>query len=221
MISKEKLQLIDQLYKKPFKYDRESQMVFDAKNAHVADIDQDGVSIRGWGRIQKLENPELIQDAFGELVTHLLNTGYGYDKFTTDEEIAIRLDERKRAIEICRQSQKEYEQDIENIKSLDKSKAADIRMIHLKAAAEEARQLGNAISGHNALTVALKVSDEDIIRENTNANFNTDEEILKCIHEPWHFFNTYVRINGQKPQKEMTQHDWNMMLEFGKKRRIL
>jgi len=32
------------------------------------------LNVRGWGRIQKLENPETVQDQIGEYIAALINT---------------------------------------------------------------------------------------------------------------------------------------------------
>lgn len=49
------------VYKPPFTYDLFGQMIFDSNHNLVADI-------RGWGRIQKMENPEGIQDEIGRQI---------------------------------------------------------------------------------------------------------------------------------------------------------
>jgi len=61
--------LIKGLYRKPFHYDEYGQSIYDANNDHVLDI-------RGWGRIQYMDNAEAKQDAFGRFVTKLLNDNY-------------------------------------------------------------------------------------------------------------------------------------------------
>lgn len=53
--------------KKPFRYDDFGQMVVDNGSMNVA-------GVRGWGWIQKLDNPEKRMDNIGELITELLNT---------------------------------------------------------------------------------------------------------------------------------------------------
>jgi hypothetical protein len=61
--------LLTGLYKKPFHYDEYGQSIYDANNNLAIDV-------RGWGRIQYLENGEVKQDAFGRYVTRLLNEHY-------------------------------------------------------------------------------------------------------------------------------------------------
>lgn len=52
--------------KPPFYYDQMGQTVLDQTGRQVVDI-------RGWGWIQKLDNPERRQDALGETICGLLN----------------------------------------------------------------------------------------------------------------------------------------------------
>jgi len=61
-----------ELYESPFKF--ECGYIYDAKNRMVADDDgQDVVlRVRGWGRINSLENPEKLQDTVGELIAQAL-----------------------------------------------------------------------------------------------------------------------------------------------------
>jgi len=54
----------------PVKYEKYGQTILDVNNHKVLDI-------RGWGRIQKLSEPEKRQDAIGELVASLLNDKWG------------------------------------------------------------------------------------------------------------------------------------------------
>jgi hypothetical protein len=54
------------IYKPPFKYDLDGQMIFDSENNLITDV-------RGWGRIEKLENAVALQDAIGELIVGSLN----------------------------------------------------------------------------------------------------------------------------------------------------
>ena len=68
----EEIDLAVKLYKPPFRYER--GYIFDADNSMVADNDaQDTVGrVRGWGRIQYLPNPEILQDRVGELIAQAL-----------------------------------------------------------------------------------------------------------------------------------------------------
>jgi hypothetical protein len=68
-MSDEELKLIKGLYRKPFHYDPYGQMIFDANHNQVLDI-------RGWGRIQYLDNAELKQDTFGKFIAYTLNECY-------------------------------------------------------------------------------------------------------------------------------------------------
>lgn len=54
------------LYEPPFRYDLDGQMIFDSENNLIADV-------RGWGRIEKMENAVALQDAIGELIKESLN----------------------------------------------------------------------------------------------------------------------------------------------------
>ena len=53
------------LYTPPFKYDLEGQMIFDSNDNLVTDI-------RGWGRIQKLKNAEVVMDTVGEQIAEAM-----------------------------------------------------------------------------------------------------------------------------------------------------
>lgn len=52
--------------KKPFYYDKDSQFIFDQDGKMIIDI-------RGWGWIQKLDNPESRQDEVGNMFVTFLN----------------------------------------------------------------------------------------------------------------------------------------------------
>ena len=54
----------------PVKYESYGTCILDVNNHKVLDI-------RGWGRIQKLSDPEKRQDSIGELVASLLNDKWG------------------------------------------------------------------------------------------------------------------------------------------------
>lgn len=62
---KEKYPLALDTIKLPVRYEI-GTYIFDSENNPVAEI-------RGWGRIQYLDNPEQRQDQIGELIAHLLN----------------------------------------------------------------------------------------------------------------------------------------------------
>ncbi len=53
------------IYKAPFRADKYGVFIFDADSNMVADMDlfEKKFRIRGWGRIQYMENPEQIHDA--------------------------------------------------------------------------------------------------------------------------------------------------------------
>lgn len=50
----------------PVKYFAEGTCILDAAGNHIVDI-------RGWSRLQKLPNGEMVQDAFGEEVAKAIN----------------------------------------------------------------------------------------------------------------------------------------------------
>lgn len=54
------------LIKYPVTFNKGSGMFFDADNNHIADI-------RGWGRIQYLENAEEKHDKMGEFIAEAIN----------------------------------------------------------------------------------------------------------------------------------------------------
>jgi hypothetical protein len=53
----------------PLWYDVVGQQIFDDRQNLVADI-------RGWGRLQYLDNPEQIQDGMGNLIVNAFNEKY-------------------------------------------------------------------------------------------------------------------------------------------------
>lgn len=57
------------LYTVPFRY--ECGYIFDA-NGHMAvdvgDVGDSVARVRGWGRIQHMDNPEALQDEIGEMI---------------------------------------------------------------------------------------------------------------------------------------------------------
>lgn len=59
--------LIKDLYKPPFKYI--NGKIFDSEDNHVLDI-------RGWGRIQYMDDSETRQDKFGDYVAEILTKAY-------------------------------------------------------------------------------------------------------------------------------------------------
>ena len=56
-------------FKFPLKYDNECQSVVDSDNRPVCDV-------RSWGYFQKFDNPELLHDTLGEIITKTLNEKY-------------------------------------------------------------------------------------------------------------------------------------------------
>ncbi len=90
-----------------------------------------------------------------------------------DREIAIRLDERKRAKKIAYQFFEDYTKQYENrIESEKKLKVINSIAFVDRERADIARQIGNAISGHNALSQTLKISDEDIIKQDLKSGLD-------------------------------------------------
>lgn len=83
----------------------------------------------------------------------------------SDEEIKIRVDERRKAVEIAYEFMRDY-----NRRYVNKKAAGNQLAFIEQEKSEVARYIGNAISGHNALSVALKVSDEQIIKEENETN---------------------------------------------------
>lgn len=63
-MKEEDVKRILEVYKKPFEY--RNTMIIDANRNHVLDI-------RGWGRLQHLNDGGDIQDNLGELITEFLN----------------------------------------------------------------------------------------------------------------------------------------------------
>lgn len=59
-------ELILSTFKHPFKYESTCQMIFDSAGDLVANV-------RGWGKIQYMEDAELRQDAFGEFIAEAMN----------------------------------------------------------------------------------------------------------------------------------------------------
>lgn len=37
------------------------------------------------------------------------------------------------------------------------------------------------------------------------------DEIEKCKNEPWYFYNTYFRVKGELPSRQLTKEDWDWM----------
>ncbi|MFU4516061.1 hypothetical protein ACM73F_14695 [Pseudomonas aeruginosa] len=63
------------LYTPPFSYDSFGGYIWDAKQNMVADNHVDGdqvLRVRGWGRIVYMENPEELQDEFGDMLAEAL-----------------------------------------------------------------------------------------------------------------------------------------------------
>lgn len=67
------------LYKPPFRYDWNGQMVFDSANNLVIDV-------RGWGRIEKMDNGIELQDKVGEIITEALNEKWSKVTRPVDED---------------------------------------------------------------------------------------------------------------------------------------
>ena len=57
---------LDILIKCPVHYEKRGTYIFDAEHNMVA-------SVRGWGRISYMENPEEKQDAMGEFIAQAIN----------------------------------------------------------------------------------------------------------------------------------------------------
>lgn len=92
-LSKES-RIIRETIKFPVRYDREQQTIWDASGMMVCDI-------RGWGKIQFMNQSEERQDAIGEKVAKLLNGFYHHDL----EKLA---DAPNRANLFCQNQRKEY-----------------------------------------------------------------------------------------------------------------
>ncbi len=60
------------LYERPFKYDPNGQMIFDGKGNLVVDV-------RGWGRIEKMDNGMELHDTVGEIIAEALNEKWSRD----------------------------------------------------------------------------------------------------------------------------------------------
>lgn len=62
-------------YKAPFRYHH--GYIWDANQEMVADrTEQALLTVRGWGRLQHLRNPEALQDRIGELIAECLNAAW-------------------------------------------------------------------------------------------------------------------------------------------------
>jgi len=61
-----KEELVSELVKYPVRYDDQGQYIWDADNHMV-------LMIRGWGRLQYLEDAEAKQDVIGEFVAEAIN----------------------------------------------------------------------------------------------------------------------------------------------------
>lgn len=62
----------------PVYYSEHVPAIFDAKNRKVVDI-------RGWGRLQYLENPEKKQDDIGKFIAQAMNDRYYNNELWLDE----------------------------------------------------------------------------------------------------------------------------------------
>jgi hypothetical protein len=67
------------IFKLPFRYDPEGQMVLDDEGTIV-------LNVRGWGRFQYMEHGSEDQDEFGRMVAKTLNEGMK-DEDSTDQKI--------------------------------------------------------------------------------------------------------------------------------------
>lgn len=67
MLNEQELKRITEVYRKPFKYEQEGQIITDSHGHFIIDV-------RGWGYLQRFTDGENIQDNVGKLVAHLLNT---------------------------------------------------------------------------------------------------------------------------------------------------
>lgn len=63
--------------KLPLQYDSEGQFIFDSENKMVMEV-------RGWGWIQKNENPEQFQDDLGNKIVEILNEGLKNSEFVEE-----------------------------------------------------------------------------------------------------------------------------------------
>ncbi len=114
-------------------------------------------------------------------------------------EIAIRIHERKRAVAIAYQFQEDH------LTSFASKKSAGNNMAFIEEKiSEECRYIGNAISGHNALSASLGYSDEDIIR-------CEDEETRKLLQAKIEYGEIPVNI----PVRNMSMAIVNFILEQG------
>ena len=103
------------LYTPPFRY--ECGYIFDRNGAMVADEAamgnyQDAATrIRGWGRIQYLDNPEGLQDAVGEIIADLLSKYWNEDIVGAAQRVldqaqkekdaaAVEIEQKNRLIEL-------------------------------------------------------------------------------------------------------------------------
>ena len=81
---------IYKIFQPPFKYDDYGQMIFD-KNNHLV------INIRGWGRLQKEENAEELQDQFGKDVAEALNN-FVQQRLSAEPTDIKTSDSRKRCV---------------------------------------------------------------------------------------------------------------------------
>jgi len=64
MINEELKQKVKDLYKAPFRFDEMGGYVFDDGNMVL--------EVRGWGRIQYLEDGQILQDQVGYLIANIM-----------------------------------------------------------------------------------------------------------------------------------------------------
>lgn len=123
------------------------------------------VECQEWNQIKALTKPESLSFTI-KLNSHFHITLHSVEKkmYSEEEVIKLLVKERDRAVEICYQSHKEHLENAQ-IKMLAGNKFAFVS----KDIANEARELGNAISGKNALSQALGETIEDcVIRDFKN-----------------------------------------------------
>lgn len=92
------------------------------------------------------------------------------ETYTKEEVIKLLVEERTRARDIAYDFMKDHEISIEAMKEVikkspDNRNYAIYKITNHEKLADEARQIGNAISGSNALTATLNETIEDRIRE--------------------------------------------------------
>jgi hypothetical protein len=80
MIAKERNNLVRKTLQFPVRYDGQQQTIWDAKGLMVCDI-------KGWGKIQFMNQSEARQDAIGELIANLLNEYQGTNASKVKEEL--------------------------------------------------------------------------------------------------------------------------------------